>query len=149
MKDKLSGLYSLAEQEHIPVDEHCPEEIMAMSVRLSNGRKIISLSEESAYRDPSDPRSAYTKLERFGHEMGHCMTDSFYAGYSSLERRAKHEHKADCWAVEYLMPFDEICEAIRAGYTEVWDLAEYFGVSCSFVEKALGIHAQKGHVLPH
>ena len=142
MENKLAGLYSLAEQEHIAVDEHCPEEVVAMSVRLSSGKKIISLSE-----DLSDPRSARTKLECFAHEMGHCMTDSFYAGYSPLERRSKHEHRANCWAVEYLMPFPEICQAIQEGYKEVWELAEYFNVSCAFVETALQIHAQKGNVI--
>ena len=146
--DKIEALYRLAEQERIPIDEHCPEEIVAMSVRLSNGKKIISLSEDSAHLDPADPRSAYTKLECFAHEMGHCITDSFYAGYSPLERRAKHEYKANSWAVEYVMPFEEICEAIHKGCTEIWELAEHFNVSCSFVEKALRIHAQKGHVLP-
>lgn len=147
-KNKTIDLYALAEKEHIPIDEHCPEEIVAMSVRLSSGKKIISLSEDSAHLDPADSRSAYTKLECFAHEMGHCVTESFYEGYSPLERRSKHEHRANCWAVEYLMPFPEICQAIQEGYKEVWELAEYFNVSCAFVEKALQIHAQRGKVVP-
>jgi Zn-dependent peptidase ImmA (M78 family) len=143
-KINLDNLYNLAFEKHIPVDETCPASIISMSICLSNGKKIISLSNEKE----DDSNKEYTKLECFAHEMGHCMTDSFYEGYSPYELRAKHEHRANKWAVNYVIPFPELCQAVKDGHREIWDLAEYFDVSCSFVEKAINIHSQNGNVVP-
>ena len=137
---KLDALYELALLNGIPVDEGCPESIVSMSVRLPNGMKIVSLSDMQSEDS--------TKLERFAHEMGHCMTDSFYAGYSPFELRVKHEHSANEWAVRRLMPFDELCLAVKRGYREIWELAEHFDVSCEFVKKAINIYEENGQTVP-
>ena len=134
--EKIDLLYDLALANDIPVDEECPEDIVSMSVKLPNGMKIVSLS--------NGDREDSTRLERFAHEMGHCMTDSFYAGYSCFELRAKHENRANEWAVHELIPFEELCEAVRLGYRELWELAEYFDVSAAFVKKAIKIYEQEG-----
>ena len=139
--EKIEGLYLLAEDNNIPIDEDCPESIISMSVKLKDGSKVICISDK-----PSN--TAHTRLERFAHEMGHCMTDSFYAGYSPFELRAKHERRADEWAVDKLVPFSELCKAIKNGYREPWELAEYFDVSCRFIEKAVMIHEQNGLIVP-
>lgn len=149
-KDKLNNLYELAKEQQIPVDEQCPESIISMSVRLQSGKKVIALSPDSTYeKQETTSEPIYTKLECFAHEMGHCVTDSFYAGYSPLELRAKHEYRANKWAIEYLMPFSSLCDAVAHGYREIWELAEYFDVSCAFVEKAIKSYAQYGHVVPN
>lgn len=137
---KLDKLYILADQNNIPVDESCPENILSMSVRFEDGTKIIGIS--------NDTNNEYTKLERMAHEMGHCMTDSFYAGYSPYELRVKHERRADAWAANNIIPFRELCRAVKNGYREIWELAEYFGVSQEFVEKAIDIHARNGKTVP-
>ena len=67
---KIDLLYDLALSNDIPVDEDCPEPLISMSVMLPGGKKIVSLS--------NTPMENVTKLECFAHEMGHCMTDSFY-----------------------------------------------------------------------
>ena len=137
---KLERLYDLADKNNIPIDENCPESIVSMSVRLDDGTKIIGLS--------NNEESEYTRLECMAHEMGHCMTDSFYAGFSPFELRAKHEKRADAWAVNNLIPFRALCRAVKSGCRESWELAEYFGVSQKFVEKAIKLHEQNGYVVP-
>lgn len=137
---KLDRLYDLAEKNNIPIDESCPESIISMSIKLSDGTKIIGVSD--------DESSEYTKLERIAHEMGHCMTDSFYAGYSPFELRQKHENRANAWAIKRLIPFPSLCRAVKSGYREPWELAEYFGVSESFVKKAIKVHEQNGNTVP-
>ena len=116
-----------------------PPEIISMSVKLPNGVKVIGISNE-----PDE----YSMLEKMAHEMGHCMTDSFYAGYSPFELRAKHENTANEWAVNKIVPFGALCKAVKHGYRELWELAEYFDVSCHFIEKAIQIHQQNGQVVP-
>lgn len=137
---KLERLYMLADENNIPIDENCPESIISMSVRLEDGTKIIGISK--------DTNNEYTRLERMAHEMGHCMTDSFYVGYSRFEVRAKYEKRADIWAVNNIIPFRSLCLAVKNGCRETWELAEHFNVSPKFIEKAINIHAQNGHIVP-
>ena len=137
---KVERLYKLAEENGIPIDESCPESLISMSVRLPSGKKIIGLS--------TDESTPYTRLERLAHEMGHCITDSFYVGYSPFELRAKHEHRANAWAVNEIVPFPDLCKAVSEGKRELWELAEYFDVSCAFMEKAIKIHNLCGNTVP-
>lgn len=137
---KLNNLYILAEKNNIPIDENCPAQIVSMSLKLKDGTKIIGISDVD--------NSEYTKLELVAHEMGHCITDSFYVGYSPFELRAKYERRADRWAVNRLVPFRSLCRAVEDGYRELWELAEYFDVSCQFIEKAIKMYEQKGNVVP-
>ena len=136
---KIDELFQLAEDNGIPIDEDCPREIKSMSVRFSDGSKVIGLSDDD---------SEYTKLERMAHEMGHCMTESFYDGYSPFEIRERHEYRANAWAIKEIIPFVELCKAVKKGYRDLWDLAEYFSVSRYFVEKAVDYHAQHGRTVP-
>ena len=138
--EKLERLYRLAEENDIPIDESCPEDIISMSVKLPDGKRIIGFSARQ-HRE-------YTRLEQMAHEMGHCMTDSFYEGYSPFELRAKHEARAGEWAVNEILPFSELCNAVRLGYRELWELSEYFGVSEDFIKKAIAIHESFGRVVP-
>lgn len=147
MNNRIIDLYRLADERSIYVDESCPRSIVAMSVKLKDGQKIISLSDFDAERTEED-ELPYTKLECFAHEMGHCETDSFYGFYSSLETRGKHEYRANKWAINYVVPFDELCRAVSKGNRELWQLAEYFDVSPEFMEKAINYHASHGDVVP-
>ncbi len=146
--DKISLLYDMASDNNIPVDEECPESIIAMSVRFSNGKKVIALTDFEKYKYSENNKMKHTKLECFAHEMGHCMTESFYAGYSSFDARAKHEYRANKWATDFIIPFEDLCEAVKNGIRETWALAEHFGVSQSFIEKAITIHAHRGNTVP-
>lgn len=147
MRKRTTDLYSLAHECGIPIDENCPEAIISMSVKLPGGMKVIGLSKFVKPTEDS-PKKPYTKLECLAHELGHCMTDSFYAGYSPLEKRAKHEYRADKWAINYLIPFDALCQAVSEGNRELWQLAEYFDVGEPFVEKAIAYHEQHGNPIP-
>lgn len=70
------------------------------------------------------------------HELGHCETGSFYNRHSPCDVRQKHENRADKWAIKKLIPEDELKSAVKSGYTEIWELAEHFGVTDEFMEKA-------------
>ena len=51
--------------------------------------------------------------------------------------RKKHENRADKWAIQRLIPLSELDAARADGHTELWDLAEYFGVTEDMMRKAL------------
>lgn len=58
-------------------------------------------------------------------------------GVSDLDVRQKHENRADKWAIKQLIPKDKLDQAVAEGYTDLWQLAEYFEVSEEFMKKAI------------
>lgn len=74
------------------------------------------------------------------HECGHCFTGATHTVYSSYDIIEKHEYKANKWAAHRLIPPDELAQALRDGYTEIWQLADYFGVTEDFINKTLSIY---------
>lgn len=141
---RLEELHQLAYDNSIPIDTSCPADIISMSVRLPGGLKIIGLSADEI----SDGEGTPTSLECLAHELGHCITDSFYTGYSPLELRAKPERRADAWAIEKLIPYEALCAAVSSGCREVWELSEYFGVSGGFILKTVDYYKSKNKSVP-
>ncbi|MFZ2537990.1 MAG: ImmA/IrrE family metallo-endopeptidase [Oscillospiraceae bacterium] len=69
------------------------------------------------------------------HELGHCETGSLYNEYTPFDIIDKHERTANKWAIEKLVTEDELHDAVRMGYSEMWELAEYFDIPQEFMQK--------------
>ena len=127
---ELVSLYRKAEQLNIPI-YHLPlPQTGSMSVMDEGGRCAIGM----------DLPSRHTETEqrvRLAHELGHCVTGSFYNRYSPCDVRKLHENRADKYAIETLIPVEALDAAIAGGVTERCELAEYFGVDEAFLKKAL------------
>lgn len=80
---------------------------------------------------------------RLSHELGHCMTGSFYNRYSKLNDVEQKEHRADTWAVNKIIPFQKLEYAFQNGIVEVWELAEYFNVTEEFIYKSLAVYEEQ------
>lgn len=102
----------------------------SMATQFDDGSCAIGL-------DPRKMQTVAIETVCLGHELGHCYTGSFYNRWATCDIRQKHEHRADKWAIKKLIPVDELDEAIAAGHTELWDLADYFGVTEEFMRKAV------------
>lgn len=87
--------------------------------------------------DPFRFQSEADERYKMAHELGHCETGSFYNRYAACDIRQKHENRADKWAIKKLIPEDELDDAVADGHTELWDLADYFGVTEEFMKKAV------------
>ncbi len=87
--------------------------------------------------DPTCLQQASQERRTLAHELGHCCTGSFYNQYAARDLRQKHENRADKWAIGRLIPRDELERAVEAGNTELWQLAEHFGVPEEFMKKAV------------
>lgn len=70
------------------------------------------------------------------HEYGHIQTGATHALDSPLDLVERHEYRADKYAVHRLLSKEELRAAAKKGYTEVWQLAEYFGVTEDFIRRA-------------
>ena len=69
---------------------------------------------------------------------------SFYTIRFAPERQGKiwhgRENRADKWAVRQIISVEDLDTAIAAGYTEIWQLAEYFDVTEQFMRKAVCLY---------
>ena len=106
--------------------------INSLSVLLEDGSCVIGI-------DRSDMTDAQEKTQ-LAHEIGHCETGSFYSRYVKVDSRQRHENRADKWAVRRLISADDLDNAVAEGHTELWDLADYFGVTEDFIKKAVCLY---------
>lgn len=91
----------------------------------------------AVFVDPSYFSTVMKMKEAIAHEIGHCATGCTHKVSSPLDLVAKHEYKANRWAIEKYLPFEAINSAMKKGCTEPWELADYFNVSEEFIRKAI------------
>lgn len=126
----MQSLYHIAHQENIAVDRFALSSREALSIMAEDGSCFVAI-------DPDKLQGETDERSKLAHELGHCITGAFYNQYSDYDCRQRHENRADKWAVTQLIPVDELDEAIAAGYTEIWDLADHFGVTEDLARKAV------------
>lgn len=127
---EIQDLYDLAQQQNIEVLSYPMEANGSMSLMLENGKCVIGM--DSAVQD-----GGIQERVHFSHELGHCITGSFYNIHAAVDCRQRHENRANKWAIQWLIPVDDLDEAIAQGDTEVWELAERFQVTEDFIKKAV------------
>ena len=127
---EIRDLYDFAKQQNIEVLPFPLPENGSMSIMDDSGACCIGM--DTSVRDGG-------KAERvhLSHELGHCVTGSFYNIHAAIDCRQRHENRADKWAVTHLIGLDDLDEAVAAGCTEVWELADRFGVTEDFMRKAV------------
>ena len=124
----VDDLYRFAEQEGHDIVTFSLPETESIAIQFDTGKCCIGLDVGLHGID---------LLEHLAHEVGHCETGTFYGIDTDAIVRAKCEHKANRWAYEHLVPYADLFQAYREGYRSVWDLAEYFGISCEMMYKIL------------
>ena len=70
------------------------------------------------------------------HELGHASTGALHKVSSPFETVERSEHRANRWTAENILTEDDFREAFAAGYTEPWQLAEYFDLPEQDIMKA-------------
>ena len=129
----MQTLYALAEQKNIDVLTFPMALSGSMSVMSEDGKCAIGM-------DPRVQDGSVLERVHLSHELGHCITGSFYNIHAAVDCRQRHENRANKWAIQTLIPVDALDEAIACGCTEVWELAEWFGVTEQFMRKAVCLH---------
>ncbi|MCQ2451024.1 MAG: ImmA/IrrE family metallo-endopeptidase [Clostridia bacterium] len=128
---ETNKLYCIAEKQGVTVDRFNVRENKSVSVK-SGKNLYVGLDNEL--------KGASEKV-CLAHELGHCLTYSFYNIYSPFDVREKHEKRADKWAIHNLIPEKNYKFAVENGYDTVFSLAEYFGVTVDFMEKAVRLYS--------
>lgn len=120
----LTNLYDIADKNNVDVDYFPFKKLISMSAPgmiAINTDKLDTVAEEKMH---------------LAHELGHCMTGSFYR-VNTLETRGRMEERANRWAYKTVLPLPELRDALENGITELWELADYFELPQKFIEKAL------------
>ena len=76
------------------------------------------------------------------HELGHVATGALHKVDSPFDLVERSEYRANRWAAEQYLPQEEFREAFRLGYTEPWQLAEYFDLPEADILTALNYWTQ-------
>lgn len=76
------------------------------------------------------------------HEAGHIFTGSTHAVASPYDLVARHEEKANRWAIRYLLPFASLQAAMAQGCTGTFELAERFDVPEDLMRMALRYYTE-------
>ena len=105
----------------------------SMSVMLEDGRCFVGM--DDSVRD-----GGIQERVHLSHELGHCVTGSFYNIHAAIDHRQRHENRANKWAIQTLIPVEALDDAIAEGCTEVWELAERFQVTEEFIRKAVCLY---------
>ena len=124
----INELYIYAKKQNIDVDYFPMKEITSFSMPgciAIDVDKIENTADEAVH---------------LAHELGHCVKGAFYNTYSGIDIKSRHEYKADKWAVQKLIPFDELMSAVDKGITTTWELAEHFNVTEKFIQRAIYIY---------
>lgn len=129
----LLALYRLAEAEGIETDCFELRKRDSLSFMDEDGSCYIAI-------DPFRLEGEIDEKLKLAHELGHCMTGSFYNQFATVEHRQKHENQADKWAIQRLVSKDALADAVAGGNTTLWQLAEYFEVSEVFIRKAICLY---------
>lgn len=122
-------LYAYAERRNIDVDWIPMRRATSLSVPLGD-RYAIAL-------DPWKLGSLAQETVCLAHELGHCETGSFYNQYAALDVRQRHENRADKWAIQHLIPVEDLDEAVVEGCEDIPALSEHFCVTEDLMRKAV------------
>ena len=131
--DELTGLDCFAEQQGFRVCRFPLPKTGSMSLLTEDGECFIGL-------DSSIPASLADRTVHLAHELGHCVTGSFYNRWAACDLRQKHENRADRWAIRRLVDPERLYDDLAAGWTEPWELAERFGVTEPFMRRAMAYY---------
>ena len=140
MAKTLNELYQLAEQSDVDIYDFRLDYTKSISLMESCGDCRIAI-------DSTQIKTSAEEKSILGHELGHCVTGSFYNRYSPLDVRQKHENRANKRAALTLIPIDELMDAMENPWCSLYYLAEHFEVTEEFLQKALELYRHEIEII--
>lgn len=83
------------------------------------------------------------------HELGHAATGALHKVSSPYETWERSEYRANRYVAQHFLRAEDFREAFAAGYTEPWQLAEFFELPEEDVKKALTYWSERRGVRFH
>lgn len=127
MKHDLEEIYKDLEKEDITVLPYRFRHVKSVSLERE---KVVGIDQSKI----EDRAEEYTILI---HEKGHFDSGAFYTPCCPYLLREQAECRADRAAILRYIPLEELRELVSQGVVEIWELAEWFGVTEAFMKKAV------------
>ncbi len=127
MKHDLEEVYKDLEKEDITVLPYRFQHIKSVSLEQE---KVVGIDQSKIEGRAEE----YTILI---HEKGHFDSGAFYTPCCPYLLREQAECRADRAAILRYIPLEELRELVSQGVVEIWELAERFGVTETFMKKAV------------
>ena len=126
---ELSDFYSYCRDSQVDVIAYqgCPQP----------GATVRDGPHMAVFLDFSKIKSARLLRGVCYHELGHVATGALHKVDSPYELVERSEHRATRWSAEHFLTPDMLREAFSLGYTELWQLSDYFDLPQRDVEGAL------------
>ena len=83
------------------------------------------------------------------HEWGHVATGALHKVSSPYELWERSEYRANRYMAENFLKAEDFQEAFDAGYTEIWQLAEFFEMPEQDVKNALSYWTERKGIVCH
>lgn len=127
--DLLQSFYSYCEENGVDVMAYASLPADACTVR-DRGYYCVVFN--------PDTLNSFRRLRTAAiHEEGHLRTGALHKVDSPYQLVAQSEHRADAESFRRYLPPDKIKAAMRRGYTEPWQLADYFDLDEAYIRSAL------------
>ena len=107
------------------------------NIRRSEGTTIRDEDYYAIFLDITKLRSIMVYNGVCLHEVGHVATGALHKVDSPYETVERSEYRANRWGFENYLKVEEFKEAFAAGYTELWQLSDYFDLPEETIRKAL------------
>lgn len=77
------------------------------------------------------------------HEIGHAATGALHKVCSLYDLVERSEYRANRWVAQNYLTAEHFMDAFSAGYTELWQLAEFFDLPEDVVKNAYAYWAER------
>ena len=137
----LSGLYDIAEKEHIKIYDWHIDNAYGAFINIDKINAIALNYNEFG--------TSIDEKETLAEELGHYYYDATYPlNCTDKVLILKQERKAKKWAFNTLISFENLRRAILSGRTSILSLAEYFDVTVQFMSNCITFYLEKyGYII--
>ena len=135
---ELSQFYDYCRQNRVDVipDRGVPQP----------GATLRDGSHYAVFLDFSKIRSARLLRGVCCHELGHIATGALHRVDSPYELVERSEYRANRYVAQRFLTEEDFREAFAAGYTELWQLSEYFDLPERDIKNALTYWSERQDV---
>lgn len=132
---ELSQFYDYCKQNHV--------DVIPFSGMPAAGATVRDGGQYAVFLDFDRIKSTRLLRGVCCHELAHVATGALHKVESPFELAQRSEYRANRYMAQQFLPADAFREAIRAGYTEPWQLAEYFELPEQDIKNALSYWTER------
>jgi Zn-dependent peptidase ImmA (M78 family) len=145
----VQTLINLAEQQKIIIDEYpLGEELRAIYLKIRElENPIIFLNKNLSYYSPETRCVLAEELGHYFTTIGNALYQ--HRNYSDVLMVNKIEKAAIRWAGHFLIPNEELYQALQHGQPSLYELAQKFNVTEGFAKARLQIFKEEEYALRH